>query len=112
LSKFQRSDLDFARDELMSHVHRCGVLQAEPDQQQAWMDDTIGYMAERFPGMGPEDLNELREIGMRFCQPVIPHGKGNTALTLDENDAVEAQGAEDEAEAEADAEEQEMAGAV
>lgn len=110
MSKFQRTDLDFARDELMSHVHRCGVLQAAPDQQQAWMDDTIGYMAERFPGLSPADLNELREIGMRFCQPVIPHGKGNTALTLDEGDAVEEQGAEGEAEA--DAEEQEMAGAV
>ncbi len=102
MSKFQRTDLDSARDDLMSHIHRCGVLQAAPDQQAAWMDDTLGYMAERFPSLSPEELNELREIGMRFCQPVIPHGKRHTALT--------SAGGEDEQEAEV--EEPEMAGAV
>lgn len=104
MSNFKRTEMDVARDELMSHVHRCGVLQAGPDQQAVWMDDTIGYMAERFPALSPEELNELREIGMRFCQPVIPHGKKHTALTLGD----EADGGE----AEDDAEETEMAGAV
>lgn len=107
MSKFQRTDLDFARDDLMSHIHRCGVLQAAPEQQAAWMDDTIGYMAERFPGLTPEELNELREIGTRFCQPVIPHGKQHTALTLDED------GEETQPEQETEeVDEKEMAGAV
>ena len=104
MSKFQRTDLDFARDDLMSHIHRCGVLKASPEQQAAWMDDTIGYMAERFPALTPEELNELHEIGARFCQPVIPHGKQHTALTLDEDEAPAEDGAE--------VQEQEMAGAV
>ena len=110
MNKFQRSELDFARDELMSHIHRCGVLKAAPDQQQVWMEDTIGYMAERFPALSPEDLAELREIGTRFCQPVIPHGKQHTALTLDEEaeDAAQEPATEDAPE-EA---ETEMAGAV
>lgn len=110
MSKFQRSDLDFARDELMSHIHRCGVLQAVPEQQAVWLEDTMGYMAERFPALSEEDLGELRTIGMRFCAPVIPHGKGNNALTIDESDP-QAETDSPEAE-EQEAPEEEMAGAV
>lgn len=85
MSKHRKTDLDMARDELMSHVHRCNVLQATADQQTEWLDDTIEYMAERFPTLSREELGELRTIGLRFVQPVIPHGKGNTALTTDED---------------------------
>jgi len=85
LSKHQRSDFAAARDELMSHVHRCGVLQAAPEQQVEWMDDTMGYMAERFPVLTEEDLGELREIGLRFCQPVIAYGGESTALSAEED---------------------------
>lgn len=111
MSKFQRTELDMARDELMSHVHRCGVLGAAPDQQEAWMDDTMGFMAERFPGLSAGELAELREIGMRFCQPVIPHGKQHTALTLDDEAGEPAEETAEE-NAEENAEESEMAGAV
>jgi len=72
---------DNARDELFAHVNRCNVLKASEEQQREWMEDTMDYMSERFPGLTPEQLGELREIGLRFCKPVIPHGKGNTALT-------------------------------
>lgn len=80
MSKHQKSELEMARDELMSHIHRCGVLKATAEQQAEWIEDTVDYMGERFPGLTPEEVGELRLIGERFCQPVIAHGKGNTAL--------------------------------
>lgn len=81
MGKHQRTDLDHARDELMSHIHRCGVLKASPEQQDQWLDDTMEFMAERYTELSKAQLEELREIGRRFCQPVIPHGKGHSALT-------------------------------
>ena len=89
MGRHTHTDLDAARDELMSHVHRCGVLQATPEQQQEWLHDTMGYMADRYPALTPDELAELQAIGERFCQPVIPHGKGHTALTAgdDHSDA-------------------------
>lgn len=75
------TDMDLARDELFAHINRCGVLKATGDQQTEWMEDTVTYLGERFTGLSTEDLGELREIGQRFCQPVIPHGKENTALS-------------------------------
>lgn len=73
-----------ARDELFSHIHRCGVLRSTEEQQTEWMNDTADYLGERFPGLSQADLDELREIGVRFCRPVIAHGAQNTALTKDE----------------------------
>jgi hypothetical protein len=74
---------DNARDELFAHIHRCNVLRADDVQKQEWMEDTIGFIAERYPQLSEEQLDELQAIGMRFCQPVIPHGKEHTALTAD-----------------------------
>ena len=67
----QPSLFDQARDELFSHILRCGVLEAEPDQQKAWMDDTMQYIAERYVDLDEEQLNEIRLLGDRFCQPVV-----------------------------------------
>ena len=64
-----------ARDELFSHINRCGVLQAEEDDQRHWMDETIDYLAERYPDLSDSDLQDLYSVGMRFCQPAIPHGR-------------------------------------
>jgi hypothetical protein len=64
-----------ARDELFSHINRCGVLQAEEEDQQHWMDETIDYLAERYPDLTDGDLQDLYSVGMRFCQPAIPHGR-------------------------------------
>ena len=32
---------DKARDELLSHILQCGVLQAEEEHQKDWFDDTM-----------------------------------------------------------------------
>ncbi|CAN5710143.1 hypothetical protein BH23GEM11_BH23GEM11_15460 [soil metagenome] len=66
---------DRARDELFSHINRCGVLQAAEEEQKVWMDETMEYLGERFPDLGDEDLKELYSVGIRFCRPAIPHGR-------------------------------------
>lgn len=63
-----------ARDELFSHINRCGVLQATQDDQSQWMDETIDYLGERYPDLVGAELQELRAVGMRFCQPAISRG--------------------------------------
>ena len=63
--------LEKARDEMYSHILRCGVLQATVEHQKEWFDDTIEYMAERYPSLTEEDLKDLRGLGERYCQPVI-----------------------------------------
>ena len=37
-----------ARDELFSHINRCGVLSATDDDRTAWMNETIDYIGERY----------------------------------------------------------------
>ena len=63
--------LDRARDELFSHIHRCGVLQATESDQDSWMSETIEYLAERYPDLGVAELTQLKAVGLRFCKPVI-----------------------------------------
>ena len=75
--------LERARDELFSHINRCGVLQAESEDQVHWMDETIEYIGERFPDLADTDLSGLHQIGMRFCQPAIAHGADSTAKKMD-----------------------------
>lgn len=67
----QQHELDQARDELFSYIHRCGVLRATPEDQIEWMNDTIAYLGECFPSLSREQLGELQAIGLRFCRPVI-----------------------------------------
>jgi hypothetical protein len=62
---------DQARDELFGHILRCGVIEADPEQQTAWMDDTMQYLAERYVDLNEEQLQEIRVLGERFCQPVV-----------------------------------------
>jgi len=71
LGKHDRTNFDIARDELMSHIHRCGVLKAAQDQQDTWLDETMQYMSERYTDLTEDNIGELRQIGRRFCQPVI-----------------------------------------
>lgn len=104
------TDFDLARDELFSHIHRCGVLKATPDQQAEWLADTASFLSERHPSLSDAQLAELREIGTRFCQPAVPHGPDHSALTVDENAAGAEEGSSGEM-AEAQAED-EMAGAA
>ncbi len=66
---------DRARDELFSHINRCGVLKAAEDDQEQWMEETMEYLAERYPDLADSDLRELYTLGIRFCRPAIPHGR-------------------------------------
>ena len=79
MGKHERTTLDKARDELFSHINRCGVLEATEDQQKEWMDDTLQFIEERYPDLNATELKQLEQLGMRYCRPVIRHGKGNTA---------------------------------
>ena len=72
------SSVDQARDELFSHILRCGVTEAEPEHQKEWMDDTMQYLAERYPNLSEEELAQVRVLGERFCKPVV-RGKPETA---------------------------------
>jgi len=88
--------MDRARDELFSHINRCGVLQASPEDQKTWMDETIDYLAERFPDLSDLHLDQLHSIGVRFCQPAIGHGTDN-AVKADASDEAPVEAAADEA---------------
>lgn len=62
-----------ARDELFSHILRCGVLEADEVHQKDWMDDTMQYLSDRYTDLTPEQLAEVRVLGERYCQPVVQH---------------------------------------
>jgi hypothetical protein len=59
-----------ARDEMFSHILRCGVIEALPEHQKDWFDDTMLYLADRYEDLTEEDLAQLRVLGERFSQPV------------------------------------------
>ncbi len=61
---------DQARDELFSHILRCGVIDALAEHQKDWFDDTMHYLAERYPELRDSELAQLRTLGERYCQPV------------------------------------------
>jgi hypothetical protein len=92
LSTNGKNELDLARDDLMSHIMRCGVLKALPEHQLEWLEETVEYLGECYPGLGAPQLAELKAIGVRFCHPVIPHGQGNTALTVQAEVASDSEG--------------------
>src|SRR6266576_2488584 len=59
-----------ARDELFSHILRCGVIDALPEHQKDWFDDTMLYLADRYEDLSDEELSQLRVLGERFSKPV------------------------------------------
>jgi len=59
-----------ARDELFSHILRCGVLEASEEHKKDWFDDTMDYLAERYESVTDEELDQLRVLGERYCRPV------------------------------------------
>jgi hypothetical protein len=67
------SPFEKARDELLSHIIHCGVLQAEAQQQKDWFDDTMEYMAERYATLSDEQLTSIRTVGEQYCRPVKRH---------------------------------------
>jgi hypothetical protein len=66
----QAASFTQARDELFSHILRCGVIEALPEHQKDWFEDTMGYIAERYEDLSEEELSQLRVLGERYCQPV------------------------------------------
>jgi len=62
---------DQARDELFSHILRCGVLEASLEHQKEWFDDTLLYLADRFTDLTETELAQLRTLGERYCRPVV-----------------------------------------
>jgi hypothetical protein len=93
------SVLDEARNELFSHIHRCGVLGATEEQQVEWMKDTVEFLSERYPSLKEKELKELEGIGLRFCRPVIV----NAPVAAEPEAEAEAD-VDDEAEADVEAE--------
>ena len=67
----KQEPIERARDELFSHIHRCGVLDAKEADQDVWMTETVEYLGERYPDLGVADLAKLKKVGLQFCQPVI-----------------------------------------
>ena len=59
-----------ARDEMFSHILRCGVIDALPEHQKDWFDDTMLNLADRYDDLTDEELTQLRLLGERFSQPV------------------------------------------
>lgn len=74
------SPYERARDELFHAIRHCGVLSADEDEQTAWMEDTVAYLKERHSELSQQELDQLKHTGLRFCQPVIPHGAQHTAI--------------------------------
>ncbi len=85
--KREASTFDRARDELFSAIRQCGVIEADQGEREEWMTETLGFMSERHPELTPPELDQLRVTGLRFCGPVIPHGKEHTAITLEDANA-------------------------
>jgi hypothetical protein len=71
--KYETTVFDRARDELFSHIQRCGVLEADDEHRTEWLKDTTDYLRERYPELNRQQLEELSEIGDRYCRPVIRH---------------------------------------
>jgi hypothetical protein len=79
----EASAFDQARDELFSHILRCGVIEALPEHQKDWFDDTMQYVAERYPELRDAELIQLRTLGERYCQPVQRRGEPVGQLKAD-----------------------------
>jgi hypothetical protein len=80
--------MEIARDELFSHIRRCGVLEAEAGERREWMKDTVEYLGERYSDLSKPELEELAQIGQRYCQPAIAYGPIDTEQSDREPDEV------------------------
>jgi hypothetical protein len=58
-------------------------MEASSPEREEWMNETLHYMAERHPELSAAELEQLKTTGLRFCNPVIPHGKDHTALNYE-----------------------------
>lgn len=58
-----------ARDEVFYHVIHCGVAESDSAHHDEWFDETMLYLADRYPELTEEQLEALRSAGERFAQP-------------------------------------------
>lgn len=79
MARQTKSDLDHARDELFSHIRRCGALNASEEEQERWLAETIEYVSERYPHLSAFELTQVELMGRRYLRPAIPHGSDSTA---------------------------------
>ena len=81
-----------ARNELFSHILRCGVIEATVEHQKDWFDDTMDYLAERYIDLSDPQLQDLRTLGERYCRPIIKRvdsqESGSEQESESENEAV------------------------
>ena len=78
---------DRARNELFSAIRQCGVIDAHEEDQVEWMTETVEFLAARYPELTPAEQEQLKQTGLRFCQPVIPHGAQPSASSLEDANA-------------------------
>ena len=74
MGRHKTTPLDKARDELMSHIVRCEVLDAVEDHRWEWLEETMDYMAGRYPQLSDLQLAHLETIGRQYLRPAIQHG--------------------------------------
>ena len=89
------SELEQARNDLFGHIHRCGVIRSDEDQQAEWMADTIEYLSECYPSLTEEELEGLKTIGLRFCRPVINNAADEVEQGEDAEQDVDGAGEEE-----------------
>ena len=70
-----------ARDELFSHILRCGVLEATSEHQKEWFDDTMLYLGDRYGDLSEDEMTQLRVLGERYCKPVVARAAPAVAST-------------------------------
>lgn len=69
-----------ARDEMFQQIMQCGVIGCHPEDQKEWFDNTLQYLAGRYPELKPSEVIELRTLGERFAQP--PKAKTQEAAAV------------------------------
>ncbi len=90
----RKTTLDRARDEIMSHVVRCNVLDSRMSDRHEWLDETLEYMRDRYPMLSAMEFAKLEMIGRQFIEPAIPHGKGMSARNRPEPTVMTTEGEE------------------
>jgi hypothetical protein len=73
-----REVFEHARNELFSHILRCGVLEAAVADQKEWFDDTMDYLADRYDDLSEDELTKIRTLGEQYCRPVIRRHEDRT----------------------------------
>lgn len=51
---------------------------------QEWLEETMQFMAERYPDLTDLQFAQLRMMGERYLEPIIPHGQTHNALNRGE----------------------------